>query len=234
MNTKDKAVLLLSGGPDSVTLLHDLMSQGVEVTTLTFDFGEKESLQEKEHAQRVASKLGVDNYHFDFSGPLKDFYKSPNPQFLRAGSIIVNREDGTVESSNVKPFGSSIALMLASSWAVSNGISDIYYAVHADDAIYTDNKSEYFEQLSALTEICEGSSRAVRFHVPYLNITKSDVVRRGEELGVDFSDTWSCALGGEAHCGVCSPCDSRKSAFLKAGVADPVVYLSNGVNLAFA
>lgn len=219
--------LLLSGGPDSVVLLHDLKNQGHEVVTLTFNFGEKEGAKEQEYASKVSSELGVENHHFDFSDPLKDFYRSPNPQFLRAGEIIMHREDGTVESSNVKPFGSSIALMLAASWAASNGISDVYYAIHSDDAIYTDNKKEYFEQLSSLTEACEGKSLAVKFHVPYLDITKSDLFGRGEALNVDFSSTWSCALGGDSHCGVCSPCDSRKAAFSKAGIADPTTYLTN-------
>lgn len=227
MKTNNKVALLLSGGPDSVTLLHDLKSQGLDVVTLTFDFGEKEGGNEKKYAQEIASKLGVENHHFDFSSPLKEVYKSPNPQFLRAGEIAMRREDGTIESSNVKPFGSTIALMLAGSWAASNEISDIYYAVHADDAIYTDNKSEYFELLSAVTEACEGKTRAVRFHVPYLGITKSDVVTKGTELNVDFKDTWSCAIGGEVHCGVCSPCTSRKSAFEQAGVVDPTAYLSD-------
>lgn len=213
----ESVVLLFSGGPDSTTLLYDLVAQGKHVHALTFNFGEAEGWQEREHARAVISQLtgSVEHHIYDFSAPLREFYGLPTPQFLRK---VVDFETDLEVANYVQPFGSSIALLLSASWAIKHGIRDVYYGVHHGDSIYHDNTSTYFAALSKLTAICEGDAYTINFHVPYLQLAKSEVVARGVQLGVPFAITWSCAVGDTNPCGQCDPCRDRQAAFQLAGI----------------
>jgi len=194
---------------------------------LTFNFGEAEAACEQRAAHNIATALNVEHHHFDFSGPLREFYGLPQPQFLRmAGPAVTGFPTPVSQSTDVQPFGSTIALMLAASWAVKNGISDVFYAVHGDDARFTDNHPEYFNLLGTVTRECEGEQHAVTFHTPYLGIRKYEVLQKGLDLGVPFELTWSCAIGNDEHCGTCAPCLSRRGAFAVLGITDPVTYTS--------
>ena len=226
METQQEVALLYSGGPDSTTLLYDLLLRGNKVHALTFNFGEQESDNEKNYASKIiASQPGdVEHHIFDFSGPLREFYGIPYPQFLRKAAspqLLPTR------SENVQPFGSTIALMLTASWALRRDLRDVYYAVHQNDGAFHDNHPEYFSLLGRVTAECEGIEYRMNFHTPYLTIPKADVIRLGNELGVPFESTWSCALGGAFHCGTCDPCVDRRMSFEVAGVEDPVHYVSN-------
>ncbi|ACV07769.1 7-cyano-7-deazaguanine synthase [Jonesia denitrificans] len=223
--SKNKVALLLSGGPDSVTLLYDLLAQGHEVVALTYNFGEAEAQNERDAATAIAAELEVEHHFFDFSGPLKEFYHLPQPQFLRMAMMRSSEAGPVSKSEDVQPFGSAIALLLTASWAVKNDISSVFYAVHADDSHFTDNHREYFDKLSDVTRECEGQDFAVEFHTPYLDTRKFDVINKGITLGVPFGRTWSCAAGGSTHCGQCAPCINRSGAFAVIGEQDPVAYL---------
>lgn len=96
--SKNKVALLLSGGPDSVTLLYDLLAQGHEVVALTYNFGEAEAQNERDAATAIAAELEVEHHFFDFSGPLKEFYHLPQPQFLRM-AMMRSSEAGPVSKS---------------------------------------------------------------------------------------------------------------------------------------
>lgn len=224
-----KVCLLYSGGPDSTTLLYKLLSEGNDVITLTFNFGEKEGPNEQQAASAIAKKAGVINHHVDFSLPLRKLYNLPSPQFLRHPE---KPPVAVQESDSVQPFGSAIALLLAASYAAKLGINLVYYAVHAGDSIYQDNRQEYFSILSDLTESCEGDDLRTRFCTPLLNIPKHDVIRLGNNLGVPFDMTWSCAVGGTTHCGECMPCTARRESFTLAGVPDPTRYNSQSYSIA--
>lgn len=223
--TKSKVALLFSGGPDSTTLLYDLVAQGKDVVTVTYNFGEAEGENEQSAAARIANEIGVVNHHFDFSGPLREFYELPQPQFLRMAMMRSSESGPVSQSEDVQPFGSTIALMLTASWAVKNGIETVYYAVHADDSHFEDNHQSYFDLLGQVTQECEGSTYGIKFETPYLGIRKYEVVQKGTDLGVPFELTWSCAAGGEEHCGKCAPCVNRHGSFSILGLNDPVSYM---------
>lgn len=138
------------------------------------------------------------------------------------------QEAGNEKScTSVQPFGSTITLMLAASWALRRDLRDVYYAAHLNDSAFHDNHPEYFSLLGRVTAECEGREYRMNFHTPYLAIPKADVIRLGNKLGVPFGNTWSCALGGAFHCGTCDPCVDRRMSFEVAGVEDPVHYVSN-------
>ena len=208
----NKVVLLYSGGPDSTTLLYDLCNSGKHVIALTYNYGQIESEQELKHAKLHCEKLGVEHHYFDFSGPMREHYIHPYPQYMRMPKLLIKLGDGSTEGDGVQPLGSSIALLMAASWASSHDIHDVYYAVHSDDRIFRDNDEKFFEQLSSLTAISEGHARRTNFHVPYLDLTKTEVVGVGLRLGIDFEETWSCASASKTHCGICAPCQAREKA----------------------
>lgn len=83
-------------------------------------------------------------------------------------------------------------------------------------------RPEFIKAMTAATEA--GTYAGVSVVAPYTNITKAEIVRRGVQLGVDYSHTWSCYKGGEKHCGKCGTCRERKEAFMLAGVPDPTEY----------
>ena len=224
--TNKKVALLFSGGPDSTTLLFDLIDQGREVVALTFDFGEAEGYKELIAAKSIIERVGVEHHFFDFSGPLKEFYGLNQPQFMRGAQWTTMQTPPVNESEDIQPFGSSIALLLAASWAVKNGIEDVFYAVHAEDARFTDNKLDYFSLLSDVTSKCEGEQFRIKFHTPYISIRKHEVFEKGASLEVPFNETWSCGKGLEAHCGTCPTCHERAGAFAVNGIQDPTLYIN--------
>ncbi|WP_172120593.1 7-cyano-7-deazaguanine synthase [Actinomyces faecalis] len=221
--TNSPAVLLYSGGPDSTTLLYDLLSQGRKVYVLTYNFGEQEAENEKSHGESILSlmKGDVEPHHFDFSESLRRFYGLPKPQFLRK-AVVVGKSP--IDSNYVQPFGSTVALMLTASWALKHDVREIFYAVHQNDSMFYDNRREYFSLLSQVTAECEGEDYRISFCTPYLGMSKSDVIQKGASLGVPFGMTWSCARGGDVHCGLCDPCKDRQMSFSVAGIEDPVEY----------
>lgn len=207
------AALLLSGGPDSTLLAHELVAEGKDVLAVTFNFGEAEGAAERRCATSVAGRLGLEHVFVDFTGPLSALYHKPAPALLRK---VVDWE------MDVEPFGSGIAISLAASFALSRGASEIYYAVHQGDAMYRDNVPAYFEHLSAALTIDRGFDVAVR--TPYLGTSKGALVARGDKLRVDYANTWSCGAESDVQCGMCMPCVDRQVAFAEAGVADPTSY----------
>ncbi|KXZ57441.1 7-cyano-7-deazaguanine synthase [Brevibacterium ravenspurgense] len=213
---------MYSGGPDSTTLLFDLIEQGIEVDALFLNFDEKGG----DFARSVAAKFAgqIAFHEYDIAPFMRNFYGLPQPMLMRKaqGFGMCLEEDPYVQ-----PFGSAIALTLAASWAVKHGSRDVYYAVHDGDSHFQDNNRSYFELLSDLTRSCEGEQYEINFQTPYLGMTKAEVISRGEMLGVDFEQTWSCAHTEDIHCGECPPCIDRRMAFRLAEVVDPVQYASD-------
>jgi 7-cyano-7-deazaguanine synthase len=100
-------------------------------------------------------------------------------------------------------------------------------AAHSGDhAIYPDCREEFMRAMGDAIRL--GTYAEVELLRPFIDRTKADIARRGAELGVDFSRTWSCYVGGETHCGECGTCVERREAFQLAGLADPTEYLATG------
>lgn len=194
-----KVGLLLSGGPDSTALLYDLLQQGKEVVTFTFNAGEFEALAEKRCAENLSNKLGVKNVFVDFLPPLQSLYQTHSPMLMRYA-----------DRPFIVPFGSGIALSLAASAAIKEGADKLYYGVHADDRKYSDNTEEYFSLISKAITIEQG--KPFEIVAPYLDMSKSEVLQRGVNLGMRIEDTWSCANSSKFECKKCDACIARLSA----------------------
>jgi queuosine biosynthesis protein QueC len=123
--------------------------------------------------------------------------------------------------STVVPFRNGIMLSIAAGLAENEGLKYVMMANHSGDhAIYPDCTPEFAAAMSAATKT--GTANGVELFAPYTNLTKTDIVKKGVKLGVDYEKTWSCYKGGKEPCGVCGTCREREEAFKAAGVKIPV------------
>jgi 7-cyano-7-deazaguanine synthase len=222
MQNQKKAVVLVSGGLDSVTALAIAQDQGFECYALSVDYGQRHH-SELDAAGRVAGAANV---------PLKIL-----PLDLRAigGSALTdNIEVPEEETSGIPvtyvPARNTIMLSLALAYAEVLGAEDIFIGVNAVDySGYPDCRPEFIEAYQAMARIAtkagvEGGNMTI--HTPLIDLTKADIIRAGTELGVDYSLTVSCYQAdreGRA-CGVCDSCRIRRDGFSKAGIPDPTNY----------
>ena len=129
--------------------------------------------------------------------------------------------------STVVPFRNGIMLAVAAGVAESRGVKGLIIAAHAGDhAIYPDCREDFMSPMAQAIDA--GTYANVRLLRPFIDMNKEDIVTRGNVLGVDFSQTWSCYKGGEIHCGTCGTCVERREAFQVAGLTDPTEYLETG------
>ena len=210
-----KAIIILSGGMDSTTLLYDIINQGYEPIAISFIYGQKH-YKELEAAKLTCKKLGVEHHIMNLTEAFNGFESS-----LLNGDIPEGHYEDEVMKSTVVPNRNMIFLSIAAGFAISKNIKHIFYGAHAGDhAIYPDCRPEFVGAMKRVLELCH--YEPVILHVPYLNIDKGDIAIKGTKLNVDYSLTWTCYNGSEKPCGKCGACIERKEAFAKAGVEDPL------------
>jgi 7-cyano-7-deazaguanine synthase len=125
--------------------------------------------------------------------------------------------------STVVPFRNGIMLSIAVGIAESNDLKYVMMANHGGDhTIYPDCRPEFVKAFDEAAKA--GTFVNVGLLSPFTNWTKADIARRGKELGIDYSETWSCYKGGEKHCGKCGTCVERREAFAEAGIEDATEY----------
>jgi 7-cyano-7-deazaguanine synthase len=214
-----RAVIILSGGLDSTTLLYDLISQKIEVHAVTFDYGQKHR-KEISCSKRICRKLKVPQKIVDIS-VLDDLA----PSSLTCDKWEVPEGNYAEDSmkQTVVPNRNMVFLSLAASYAIGIGANQLFYAAHSGDhTIYPDCRPVFVSAMATAFHLCDWND--VILQVPYLYWTKGDIVKRGLSLGVDYSMTWTCYKGGTLSCGKCGSCDERLAAFREAGTVDPIKY----------
>ncbi|MCU0777845.1 MAG: 7-cyano-7-deazaguanine synthase QueC [Akkermansiaceae bacterium] len=215
-----KVCVLLSGGMDSVTVLYDALSSHDVLACLSFDYGAKHNAREIPFAKLHAVRHGVAHHviPLDFMNRL---FKS---DLLRSGGAI---PDGHYAEESMKqtvvPFRNGIMLSIAAGFAESTGAEAVVIAAHSGDhAIYPDCREPFMQAMAAA--IGQGTYANIQLIRPFIAMDKAAIARRGVELGIDFSETWSCYKGGDLHCGTCGTCVERREAFQLAGLPDPTLY----------
>ncbi|NRB73595.1 MAG: 7-cyano-7-deazaguanine synthase QueC [Verrucomicrobiales bacterium] len=216
-----KVVVLVSGGMDSVTALYHAASEHEVVAGLSFDYGSKHNHRELPLAAWHCEQLGVPHQVVPLSF-MDDLFES---DLLKSGGDI---PEGHYEADNMKqtvvPFRNGIMMAIAAGFAESIEAGGLVIAAHSGDhAIYPDCREDFMKPMAEA--ITAGTYADVQVLRPFIDQRKEDIAARGAELGIDFSQTWSCYKGGELHCGKCGTCVERKEAFEIAGVEDPTVYL---------
>jgi 7-cyano-7-deazaguanine synthase len=224
-----KAVLLLSGGLDSTTLLAVAVRDGFDVHAMTFRYGQRHA-SEIDAARRVAHRFGV-REHVVADIDLRTFGGSA----LTSDSIDVPRDRDVAEAGvpvTYVPARNTIFLSFALAWAEVLGAADIFIGVNAlDYSGYPDCRPEYiaaFEQMANLATRA-GVQGTTRMHIrtPLIDLTKAQIIQLGTSLGVDYSITQSCydPDPAGAACGHCDACQLRLKGFFEARLTDPAQYV---------
>ena len=215
----EKVVVIYSGGMDSFTVLNRAIKDGKEVYALSFDYGQRH-VKELECAESVCKSLNINHKVIDISAINQ----------LLAGSSLTDNIDipeGHYEAENMKstvvPNRNMILLSLAVGYAVSVGAGQVYYGAHSGDhAIYPDCRPEFVKKMSDVCQIANYES--VEIFSPYLEVSKTAILTDGLEMGLDYSDTWTCYNGREKACGKCGACQERLEAFRDNNAVDPLSY----------
>ena len=201
-----QAVIIVSGGMDSVTMLHEY-KDSIE-HAITFDYGSKHNHKEIECAKYHCNLLGIDHTVIPLSFIGQHFKSS----LLKSGGDIPDGhyEDTTMRDT-VVPFRNGIMLSIAVGFAESNELSHVLLANHAGDhAIYPDCRKDFIDMFKIAARL--GTYNGVHIAALYNTLSKRDVALKGGELGIDYNTTWSCYKGGELHCGTCGTCVERREA----------------------
>lgn len=229
MDERKKAVVLLSGGLDSATVLAIARAEGYEPYALSFSYGQRHVF-ELQAAERVAAALGAAQ-HRVAAIDLRIFGGS-----ALTADIEVPKGRGTDEMSHgipitYVPARNTIFLSFALAWAEVLGSSDIFLGVNAlDYSGYPDCRPEYIESYERMANLAtragvEGRQN-LKIHTPLIALTKAQIIAKGIELGVDYSLTSSCydpSAEGQP-CGECDSCLLRKKGFHENGIEDPLEY----------
>ena len=215
-----KAVIILSGGMDSVTLLYSLLDQGYNVSPITFDYGQKHK-KEIECAKQICTELKLTHKIVDLSA-LNDL--APSSQTRAYIAVPEGKYDDDNMKMTVVPNRNMVMIALAASYAISINASEVYYGAHAGDhAIYPDCREPFVRALNQALSLCDWNP--VRLKAPFIHLTKGQIVMRGLALGIDYAKTWTCYKGEDLSCGVCGSCTERLEAFAFAGGKDPLKYI---------
>lgn len=230
-----RGYVLLSGGVDSTTCLYAAHAQCDEVHALSVDYGQRH-LREVRYARESCDRLGVRHRVLDLREVV------PRTTLTDTARDIPNVSYADIRgvSPTYVPFRngvllSTVASLVHGEYITHYGSVDqhvemgvewfIYFGAHAEDAAgwaYPDCTPEFIG--SVANAIYVGTYRAVRLCTPLEWMVKSDIIRLGERLGVDWSLTWSCYRGEEVHCGTCPTCRARREGFRAACVRDPTEY----------
>ena len=212
------SVIIVSGGMDSITLLYDYAER--IALAVSFDYGSNHNAREIPFARLHCERLGIEHLVIPLSFMQQYFHSS-----LLDGADAIpegHYEDANMRST-VVPFRNGIMLSVAVGLAESRGLHHVMMANHGGDhAIYPDCRAEF---VSAFDQAARaGTYIGVSLLAPYTQLTKADIARRGQQLGIDYAETWSCYKGGDKHCGRCGTCVERREALAEAGVDDHTEY----------
>ncbi len=219
-----RAVAIVSGGVDSVTLAYLLRSEGFDLHLISFDYGQRHR-KEVEYARRCAARLEASFDVVDLTSlrtllrgsALTDDVEVPHGHYAAENMAVT-----------VVPNRNAIMLGVAYAAAAAEGADVVAAGMHSGDHfIYPDCRPRFIEAFEAMERLSlEGAASPFpKLYTPFLHSFKRDIVVQGARLGVPFEDTWSCYEGRELHCGRCGTCVERREAFALAGVPDPTRYL---------
>ena len=216
------ALVVLSGGMDSVTALHWAATLHDRVDALSVNYG-----------QRHVRELAAASSQASVVGARWDVVDLSDVGALLTGSSLTDDVDvprghyaDETMRATVVPNRNAILANVAAGVAVARGHDALVLGVHSGDhAIYPDCRPEFVDALSALLQVANYD--VVRVEAPFLHTDKVGILRVGHALGVDYSQTWTCYVGGDVACGTCGSCVERREAFDTIGVRDPLPYLTD-------
>lgn len=217
------SVAIVSGGLDSVTLLHYLVKQlGLRPAVLTFAYGQKHD-KEIGCAREQVRLLDLDEHIVaDMSGLSTMFQASA----LVADDVAIpdiQSVTGDPQPVTYVPNRNMIFLALATAYAETLSVSRIFYGAQRHDMYgYWDTTPDFLARINDVIQLNRKSELLIE--APFVDQSKAEILRLGLELGVDYSKTWSCYAGQDSACGLCPTCAERLKAFEEVGILDPLSY----------
>lgn len=211
-----KSILLLSGGIDSTTLLHELTTKGHEIHCLIFDYGQslnKEIKYAVNNAKALNQKYKVIKIDLSFSESgcslISDTKISQNNTFKQ-----INEKTPT----SYVEYRNGILLSYAVMYAEINNINYIYGGFNGlNSGNYYDNTFEFVKAVELSANIGTKPEFTININSPYSKLEKAEIVRKGVKLNINYKNTWSCYLNADKHCGKCDSCLQRNRALLQGG-----------------
>lgn len=220
----EKAIVLLSGGMDSLVCAGEALAHKQDVSFLHMNYGQKTSVRERKSFDDIADFYKVpekDRKIIDMT-----FLKQIGGSSLTDESIDVKtyQGDSNVIPDSYVPFRNSIILSLAVSWAEVVGATKLYIGANYEDSPgYPDCRPSYYDAFNKV--IKEGTKAGnIEILTPVLMMKKRDIVLKGQELKVPFNLSWSCYKSSDKACGTCDSCALRLRGFKEAGITDPIDY----------
>jgi 7-cyano-7-deazaguanine synthase len=225
--TKKKAVCLVSGGLDSAVTAFIAKKQGYDIYALSFRYGQRHT-KELSCAKKISKAIGAEN-HIILTVDLEKIGRS---SLLKSSSQKIENhmvEDiGKTIPSTYVPARNTIFLSFALAYAETINADAIFLGINAIDySAYPDCRPAYikmFQKLSNLATQQAIEGKTIHIKTPLLYLTKAEIIKRGKQLNVPFSDTWSCYRGNLKACGRCDSCLLRLKGFKEAKVKDPLLY----------
>src|SRR3954469_1082130 len=224
--SKPKAVILLSGGLDSSTVLAIAQEQGFDAYAITFKYGQRHAI-ELEAARRVAQRAGVRD-HVEAAIDLRMFGGSALTSDVEVPKLRSDEEMGDEIPVTYVPARNTVFLSFGLAWAEVLEADHIWIGVNAVDySGYPDCRPEYisaYEQMANLATRRGVEGHRLTIHTPLISLTKAQIIERGTALGVDYGQTISCydpADDDGAACGACDACVLRLNGFAANGRSDP-------------
>ena len=219
------AVVLLSGGLDSMVVGGLVRERGYAIHALTINYNQRHAV-ELDAANRIAAMLGVVR-HVTLALDLSQFGGSALTDDIAVPKAGVPDDDIPV---TYVPARNTIFLSLALGWAEASGARDIFLGINAlDYSGYPDCRPAFVDAFQGLADLATKAGvegRGFHIHSPLLHMTKADIAREADRLGLDAGQSWSCydpAPGG-LHCGLCDSCRLRRRGYEEAGLPDPTRY----------
>ena len=223
---RELVVVLISGGMDSCVTAA-IAAQKYDMAFVHVSYGQRTQARELEAFNAIADYYGVKRKLVADIGYLKAIGGSS----LTDENIPVSKsalENGTIPTSYV-PFRNTHLLSIAVSWAEAIGASKIFIgAVEEDSSGYPDCRKEYYRVFNKLAEVGTKPETYIRVITPLIDMSKSEIVLKGANLGAPLHLTWSCYKNTDRACGVCDSCILRLKGFKAAGIEDPVKYVNDG------
>ena len=216
-----KCTIIISGGLDSSTLIYQLYSEGYKLHAVSFLYGQKHS-REIECAKKIVSNLaGIKHTIIDISYLGKEL----NSALTNSNENI---PEGHYQAENMRrtvvPNRNMIMATIAHAIGYSNEIKNIALGIHAGDHfIYPDCRPEFIKEFEKTLRL-SNDDEEINVITPFVNISKTEILKIGLELGVPYENTWTCYVGGDLACGKCGSCNERLSSFKECKTQDPLFY----------
>jgi 7-cyano-7-deazaguanine synthase len=217
-----KAIVICSGGADSTVALHKVWSEADDLHVLAFNYGQRH-VKELECVKEQCSTLALsEKLHIV---DLRSVIPGQSTALVNGRIAVphVQQVLGDPQPFTYVPNRNMIFLSVAAGWAEDLGFDTVAYGAQRHDIYgYWDTTIMFVEAVQSVLEL--NRKNPIQLYAPLIGYSKTDVIREGLRLGIDFSLTWSCYNGQEEACGICPTCTERLNAFRELGRVDPIPY----------